>query len=151
MLLRLLVATLHLVALGIGLGAVWARARGLRRSLDPDGLRRVFVADAWWGVAAALWISTGLFRLLMGLDKTPSYYLQNHLFWGKMLFLVVILGLEILPMATLIRWRRQLGTGAPIDTSAAGRLARISVVQAALVVAMIAAATGMARGYGARG
>ena len=56
MLIRLLFATLHLLGLGVGLGAVWARARALRGPLDAQGLGRVFYADSWWGVAAAIWI-----------------------------------------------------------------------------------------------
>jgi putative membrane protein len=59
---RWFLAALHLLALGFGLGAVWARARGLRGELEETGLRRVFYADPWWGIAALLWIATGLVR-----------------------------------------------------------------------------------------
>ena len=44
---RWLFAALHLLALGIGLGAVWARGRALRGTLDPAGRRRAFAADSW--------------------------------------------------------------------------------------------------------
>src|SRR3989449_11375442 len=56
---RWLLAALHLLALGVGLGAVWARGRALRDARDASGLRRAFYADTWWGVAALLWIGTG--------------------------------------------------------------------------------------------
>ncbi len=40
----------------LGLGAVWARARALgalrETALDTAAIRRVLVADAWWGIAA---------------------------------------------------------------------------------------------------
>jgi putative membrane protein len=147
--LRWVLASLHLLALGIGLGAVWARGRGLRRELDPSGLRRVFVADAWWGGAAALWISTGVWRLLGGLEKSTSYYLQNHVFLTKMGLLLLILLLEVRPMMALIRWRRAVGAGRPVDTTDAGTLATISYVQVTVVVLMVFAATAMARGIGA--
>jgi len=147
--LRWVLASLHLLALGIGLGAVWARGRGLGRELDPSGLRRVFAADAWWGGAAGLWIGTGIWRLLGGLEKSTSYYLQNHVFLTKMGLLVLILVLEIRPMMTLMRWRRAAATGQAVDTAAAGYLATISYVQVALVVLMVFAATAMARGIGA--
>ena len=149
MLLRWLFAALHLLGLGIGLGAVWARARALRGPLDPVGLRRVFYADGWWGVAAAIWIGTGLVRVIGGLEKGMDYYLQNHVFWGKMALLFVILALEVWPMVTLVRWRVQLARGEVPDTSPAGRFASISYVQAALVLLMVLAATAMARGIGA--
>lgn len=149
MALRWLLAAVHLLALGIGLGAVLARARALREPLDASGLRRVFAADTWWAVAAALWISSGLWRWLAGVEKPTSYYTGNHVFWLKLALLVLILALEILPIVTLTRWRRQAGSAGSIDTRAAPRLARISSVQAAIVVLMVLAATAMARGYGA--
>jgi putative membrane protein len=148
MLVRWLFAWLHLLGLGIGLSAVWARARALRGPLDPAGLRRVFNADGWWGVAAAIWIGTGLVRVIGGLEKGMDYYLQNHVFWTKMALLVVILVLEIGPMVTLMRWRAQLAKGNQPDTARAARFARISYVQAVLVVLMVLAATAMARGIG---
>jgi putative membrane protein len=149
MLIRWLFAALHLLGLGVGLGAVWARARALRGPLDPSGLRRVFYADSWWGVAAALWIGTGLVRVISGLEKGMDYYLQNHVFWGKMALLLAILVLEVAPMVTLIRWRIQLGRGQTPDTRLAGRFASVSYLQAVLIILMVLAATAMARGIGA--
>lgn len=148
MLIRWLFAWLHLLALGIGLGAVWARARALRGPLDPAGLRRVFHADGWWGVAAALWIGTGLVRVIGGLEKGMDYYLQNHVFWTKMALLLVILVLEMGPMVTLVRWRVELNRGTLPDTARAARFARISYAQAVLVLLMVMAASAMARGIG---
>jgi putative membrane protein len=147
---RLTLAALHLLALGIGLGAIWARARALRSRLDTEGLRRVFSADAWWGIAAALWLGTGLPRWLMGTEKAASYYLTNPLFHAKLGIFVLIVVLEIWPMITLIRWRRRRARSGQVDTTAAGRLAAISMLQAALIVAIVFLAVAMARGYGAR-
>ena len=149
MALRWLLAAAHLLALGIGLGAVLARARALREPFDAAGFRRVFAADAWWGAAAALWISTGLWRWLGGIEKPAGYYSGNHVFWLKLALLGAILILEVAPMTTFMRWRRASRSGGPVDTSAAPRLARASAVQAMLVVLMVLAATAMARGYGA--
>jgi putative membrane protein len=151
MAIRWLLAAFHLLALGVGLGAVWARGRALQGELDAAGLRRVFYADSWWGVAALVWIGTGLVRAFGGFEKGSFYYLHNHAFWGKMGLLVVILGLELRPMVALIRWRRLVARGEIPDTRAASRFAQISFVQAALVVLMVLAATAMARGYGVAG
>jgi putative membrane protein len=148
MTMRWLVAALHLLALGIGLGAVWARGRALQGELDQAGLRRVLHADSWWGIAAVLWLATGLARAFGGLEKGTVYYLHNHLFWTKMALLAVILVLELGPMLALIGWRRALARGDRPDTGRAPRFARISFAQAGLVVLMVLAATGMARGYG---
>lgn len=152
--LRIVLAVAHLLALGIGLGAIFARARALHRLAEPGALSRAFAADTWWGVAAALWISTGLWRALAGTEKASSYYWNNHVFYAKMGFLALVLVLEVWPMITLIRWRRDAakGTIAPMETLApvGRRLARISDVQTLLIVAIVTAAVLMARGYGAR-
>jgi putative membrane protein len=148
MMLRWILAALHLLALGIGLGAVWIRGRGLRSRLDPERLRSIFLADTVWGLAALLWISTGLWRLLGGLEKGTAYYLQNHWFMTKMALLVGLLVLEFVPMLTLMRWRQRVARGEPQDTNRAALLSRISFVQAALIVLMVFAATAMARGLG---
>jgi len=73
-----------LIALAIGLGAIWARSLALRGKLDATGLKRVFYADNWWGIAALLWIVTGLLRAFGGLEKGTEYYLNNWLFLVKM-------------------------------------------------------------------
>lgn len=151
MLLRWMVAAVHLLALGIGLGAVWARAGALRSALDREGLARAFRADTWWGVAAILWIGTGLARAFGGLEKGAPYYMHNGLFMAKMTCLLAVLVLEVWPMTTLIRWRIGVARGDAVDTRAGLALARVSTVQALLVVLMVVAATGMARGYGAIG
>jgi putative membrane protein len=153
--LRLLLAWAHLIALGIGLGAVWARGSALRTMPpDEDSLSRAFVADSWWGIAAGVWVVTGLARLFGGTEKATGYYLHNHLFLGKMVLLATIFVLEAWPMVTLIRWRRLRGRGA-LDAASRGgaarRIAIISVVEAAVVTVMVGLAVAMARGYGARG
>jgi len=145
--LRWLFATLHLLALPLGLGAVWARGRALRRTRSAQDLHPVFLADNLWGLAAVVWIGTGLVRAFGGLEKGASYYLHDRVFYAKMGLLVVILALEIRPMATLIRWRMGLRRGAPIMTTTAPALARISEIQAGLVVLMVFAATALARGF----
>jgi putative membrane protein len=151
MMLRWLLAALHLLGLGIGLGAVVSRARALRGVLDHGGIRRALQADSWWAVAAAVWIVTGLLRAFAGFEKGTSYYLHNHLFLTKMGALALILLLEIRPIALLPRWRRAVARGEQPDTWPATAIARTSLVQAGLVVLMVFLATGMARGYGSTG
>ena len=145
--LRLLLAATHLLALGIGLGAVWARGRALRGIVDGAALRRAFAADAWWGVAAVLWLSTGLVRLLASTEKATSYYLANPLFHIKMGLFLVVLGLEAWPMITLIRWRRAMGRNQTAAVGAARRISRISMIEAFLIVVIVFVAVALARGY----
>jgi putative membrane protein len=148
MTLRWLVAFSHLLALPIGLGAVWMRARSLGGTLDAAGLRRVFVCDTLWGLAALLWIATGAWRAFGGLEKGTAYYVANPFFHAKMGLLGLVLALEVWPVVTLIRWRRRQAKTEPIDTTAATTLARISFVQAGLIVLMMLTATALARCVG---
>ena len=147
--LRLVLASLHLLGLGVGLGAVWARASALSGPLDAPAVRRVLAADAWWGIAALIWLVTGLWRLLAGMEKTTGYYLSSHLFWTKMGTFLLIFALELRPIGTFTRWRRQVAGGGLPDTAGAPGIAVTSRVQAALVVAIVLVATAMARGFGA--
>ena len=144
--LRWLVAAVHLLALGIGLGAIVARAAALGAHLDMTGLRKVFRADNLWALAGLLWISTRVPRAFFGLEKGTAYYLESPAFRLKMAFLLALLLLEIVPVTTLVRWRIGLRRSDILDTSRAMLLARISVVQALLVILMVLAATAMARG-----
>jgi putative membrane protein len=146
--LQWLLASVHLLALGIGLGAIGARAGALRGALDRAGLSRVFLADNAWGIAAALWLATGLWRFLGGFEKGTAYYLHHPLFHTKLALFVAVLLLEIGPMRALMRWRGQLRRGEEPDTSRARSLARISSIQLWLIVAIVFLATALARGLG---
>jgi putative membrane protein len=141
-----LLATLHLLALGMGLGAITVRAAALRGPYDQAGLDRIFRADTLWGLAALVWIATGLWRAFGGVEKGSAYYLASPAFHAKMGLLILILLLEIAPMIALIRWRAAARKGDAPDTGRAATFSAISVVQAILVVAMVFAATAMARG-----
>ena len=130
---------------------MWARARALNDSLrnpeDPRAIRRALVGDAWWGVAAIVWLATGLWRVFGGTETAPAYYGASNAFAIKMGLFLVVVGLEIWPSTTLMRWRRKKADPDPRDV---GRIEIISYVQVALVVAMALAAVSMARGVGTR-
>ena len=152
--LRITLAVLHLLALGIGVGAVYARGRSANRlGESPQALRATFASDSWWGFAAVLWIATGVWRAFAGTEKPSSYYWNNHVFYAKMGLLVLIFLLEGYPMIALMRWRRASQRGL-IDSNQLAKkgriIARISDVELLLVIGMVIAAVMMARGYGAR-
>ena len=144
--LRWIIASLHLIALAIGLGAIYTRARLFRRLDSADQLPSLFLADNLWGLAAVLWLVTGLLRAFAGLEKGSEYYLGHPLFWAKMgCFLAVVL-LELRPMVTLVRWRLKRRRGEPVDLVPARGLSRISYAEAAIVFVMVFLATAIARG-----
>ena len=142
------VSSLHLLALALGLPAVFLRGRALKSPLDPEGLRRLLSSDNVWVIAALLCIVTGLLRAFGGLEKGADFYLRSPLFWTKMALFLLVLLLEVRPMATFIRWRIRLGRGEAIDTGAARTLYTINHVELATVVVMVFVASLMARGVG---
>lgn len=149
---RIVMGALHLLALGLGMGAVLTRGSTLREPVSADSLRRAFRADNLWAFAALLWVVTGVWRLMGGLEKAREYYLMNSIFMLKMGLFALVVALEIWPMLTLLRWRRELRGGRPAAEIAAApkarRLAAISHIEALVLVLMIFAAVAMARGYG---
>ncbi|WP_225033715.1 DUF2214 family protein [Paraburkholderia sp. XV] len=149
MLIRWLLAAVHLLGYAFALAAIIGRTRGLRQLSDQAGLQRVFVADNVWGVTAVVLIVTGLMRVFGGLEKGADYYLHEPLFHVKMAALVLIFAFEIAPMMTLIRWRLAVRNGESPDLSRARRFARTGHWQSILLVVMVFAASGMARGIGA--
>jgi putative membrane protein len=145
---RLLLAAFHFLALAIGLGSIWGRARALRGPLDAQGLRRVFYNDTWWGIAALLWLLTGFARAFGPFEKGPAYYLSTPFFHAKVGLFIVVFLLELWPMITFIRWRRRIGRGETPDVSRALTFSKISYLQATIVVVMVFVAVAMARGTG---
>ena len=140
------VAAFHFLALGIGLPAIFLRGRALKGPLDDDGLRRLFAADKVWGIAADLWLVTGLLRAFAGLEKGTTFYLSNPAFHLKIGFFLLVVALEIWPMTTFIRWRRARSAGRPIDTRSRSRLSQVNHLQMVIVVVIVFVATMMARG-----
>ena len=136
------------LALAIGLPAVYLRGRALKGPVAADGFRRLFAADTVWGIAALLWVVTGLLRAFGGLEKGTTFYLSSRLFWVKMVLFGLIVLLEIAPMLTFIRWRAQLKRSQTPDTSRAHAFYLVNHVQMALVVVMVFVAAFMARGFG---
>ena len=153
---RITLAVLHLIALGIGFGAIFVRARAANALRSGHGpLKTLLRADSSWGIAFLLWLATGLWRWLGSIEKSASYYTTNHVFLAKMGLFVLILLLELWPMITLIRWRIAASRGqiTSVDplVPTANRIAMISRIQSVLLVVMLVLAVMMARGYGFRG
>jgi putative membrane protein len=141
-----IVAALHYLALAIGLPAIFLRGRALKGQLDDAAFRQLFTADGAWGVAAALWLATGLLRTFGSLEKGSAFYLQSRLFYLKMALFLAIVALEIWPMVTFMGWRQARRQGARVDTSRVPALYQVNHAQLALVLVMVFVASAMARG-----
>lgn len=148
MLVRWLIAAIHLLAYGFALASILRRTWALRRATVPAALRSLFRADTRWGISALVLVVTGLMRVFGGYEKGADYYLHEPLFHLKMTLLVVILILEVPSMLALMRWRAAVRKGVAPDLRKARSYARYSVIQTILLVLMVFAAAGMARGVG---
>jgi putative membrane protein len=139
-----ILSTLHLLTLALGLGAVFMRGLALRAALDDSGWKRILAADTAWGIAALLWLATGLARVFSG-GRGPSFYWHNGFFWLKIGLFAVVLLLELAPMITFIRVRiaRRRGTALPTFSVRAYRL--INTIEVVLIAAIVFAASLMAR------
>ena len=145
-----IISALHVLALALGLGSVYARGRALRGPLDAGGLRRLFAADSVWGVAALLWLVTGLLRAFGGLEKGTQFYLTSNLFWVKLTLFGIIVLLGILADGHLQPAGASpavAGSGRSIPRRARA-LYVVNHVQMALVVVIVFVASFMARGIG---
>jgi putative membrane protein len=140
-----LLSAVHLLTLAIGLAAVFIRGRALARPLDDAGWQRLLAADNVWGIAAGLWIASGLARVFFG-GKEPGFYWHNGFFWVKLALFGLVFALEWTPMTTFIRVRiaRRLGTALPAFSTEVYH--RINSAELVLVVTIVFVAAFMARG-----
>ena len=145
-----MLSALHLIALALGAPAIFLRGRALKGPLDAAAVSRVLAADSVWGIAAALWLATGLTRAFGGFEKGADFYLHNPFFHAKLGLFVLILLLEIRPMVTFMRWRISRAKGEAPDTSGARAIYTLNHIEIALVGVMVFVAAFMARGFGAR-
>lgn len=143
-----IVSAVHVLALGLGLPSVFVRGRALKGTLGTDGLARLFAADSVWGIAAVLWLASGLLRVFGGLEKGSQFYLTSRLFWVKMALFAIVILLEIWPMVTFMRWRGVSRRGGRPDTRHVRALFILNHIELALVVVMVFVASFMARGFG---
>ena len=140
-----LLSAVHVLTLALGLGAVFLRGRALARPLDDAGWRRLLAADNAWGVAAGLWIASGLARVFFG-GKEPGFYWRNGFFWLKLALFGLVFLLELTPMVTFMRVRSAQRRRAALPRFSVDAFRRINTAELALVVAIVFVAAFMARG-----
>jgi putative membrane protein len=140
-----LLSAIHMLTLALGLGAIFARGRALSGLLDDAGWKRLLAADTAWGIAAVLWIVSGLGRVFFG-GKEPSFYWRNGFFWIKLALFGIVFTLESAPMMTFIHVRRARSQGVAVPRFSIEAYRRINAVEVALIVAIEFVAAFMARG-----
>ena len=145
MIISAVLSALHVLTLALGLGAVVIRGRALARPLDEAGWRQLLAADTAWGIAAGLWIATGLARVLLG-GKDPSFYWYNGFFWVKMGLFALVFALELMPMSTFIRVRTARKRKTELPRFSVETYSAINTAEVVLVITIVFVAAFMARG-----
>ena len=145
MVISAVLSAIHVLTLALGLGSLGMRGRALARPLDEAGWQQLLAADTAWGVAAGLWMVSGLARVFRG-GKTPAFYSHNGLFWTKLALFALVFAIELRPMITFIKVRSARRDGRPLPRFSSDAFRRINSVETALVVAIVFVAAFMARG-----
>lgn len=143
-----LLASLHYIALAIGFAGIFWRGVILKDLVAQSSTKRLMLADNLWGIAAFLWIVTGLGRAFGDFEKGAEYYLHSHLFWLKMALFIALLLLELTPMITFIKWRTSKKTVVSVvDLPRLAKFKTINDIETILVFLIPFVASALARGY----
>lgn len=102
-----LMATLHHLAAFTVAAALVYEFVAYRKNLSIEEARRIQRVDSWYGIAAAAVLIAGLLRVFF-FEKGSNYYLNNHVFWTKMVLFAVVGLLSIYPTIRYIRWNSSL-------------------------------------------
>lgn len=145
MIVAALLSASHLLTLALGLGAVVWRGRAMASTLDDRGWENLLAADNAWGIAAGLWIASGVARVFYG-GKEVAFYTHNGFFWIKMALFVGVFLLELGPMIAFIRLRAARSRRQPLPRLPLTTFRRINAIEVMLVIAIVVIATFMARG-----
>src|SRR5262245_17792925 len=136
MIVAALLSAIHMLTLALGAGGLFARGRALARPLDDAGWNRLLAADNMWGLAALLWIASGLGRIFLG-GKEPAFYWRNGFFWLKMALFGMVFVLELAPMVTFIRVRGARRRHVPLPLFSIDAYRRVNAIELGLVVTIV--------------
>ena len=138
----------HLAVFGVFavLVAEWAIVSPGMRAQDVHRLARV---DTAYGALAGAVLIAGVSRVIWG-AKPASFYVENPVFWFKMVAFATVGLLSIAPTLRYLRWRGALAEddGATPDLAEVGAARRSLRLQLEVFVAIPVLAALMARGIG---
>lgn len=106
-------------------------------------------ADIWYGIASGIIALTGLLKMFY-FGKGSDYYINNHLFWGKIALFSIVGLLSISPTVRFIKWRKKIkqGEGIQLSETEFKRTKRIILLEIIFFTFIPLLATLMARGFG---
>src|SRR5262245_5790566 len=147
--LDLILAILHHLGVFTVAGVIAAEWALVRPGMSMDKIRQVAKIDALYGIAAGLVLFIGFARVFFGL-KGSAFYLQNPVFWAKIIAFIAVGVLSVTPTLLLLHWRDK----AKKDPSylptmdEIANVRRYVKIEAHVFVLIPILAAAMARGYG---
>jgi putative membrane protein len=145
----LVLAVLHFVLIFALVGVLGAEAGLVHEGADGTQASRVAVLDPSYGAAAGLLLMVGFLRVFYG-AKGAAFYLENPVFWAKIVAFMLIAVLAILPPVRLFVWQRCARKEPSFRPAAADvrSVRRLIVAQAAVFLVIPLLSGLMACGYG---
>lgn len=146
-----LIASFHYIALALGFSGLAVRGAGLRAIVKSPATfseerGKILAADSVYGIAALLWIVTGVWRAFGGLEKGTDYYVGNPLFWVKLGVFGGVFLMELPIMIELIRWRVAAGKKREVAFNPIWALyARLNTAEMVFIFLIVLIASQMAR------
>ena len=136
-----LFTTLHLLALGCGLGAVSSRGRTLSQLQDASGLQRAMRADNWWRLSLWSWLISGIGLIGYSTLLQWPIHRPDPAALAKLLALLMLFLLEWRCRPLMLQCRQRLERGRLPASEVSQRLARNSHTQQWLLLVLLALST----------
>jgi putative membrane protein len=142
-------AFLHHLAAFTVVAALAVEVALFKPPLTLGQARRLLGADMVFGLSAGAVLVIGLLRV-MYFEKGPAYYWHNAFFLTKLAAFLAAALISIYPTVTFLSWRGGLRAGAVPEIGAARvrRLRLCMMLELTAIVAILACAALMARGFG---
>ena len=145
----LILAILHHLGVFTVAGVIAAELALIRPGMSMDKILQAAKIDALYGLAAGLVLFIGFARVFFGL-KGSAFYLQNPVFWAKIIAFIAIGVLSVTPTLLLLHWRDK-GKKDPSFLPTMDEIANVRryvKIEAHVFVLIPILAAAMARGYG---
>jgi len=141
-------ASLHHLAAFIVFGALLAEHMLLRTAPSPATVRVLGRLDMIYGISAGIVLIVGIGRVMHAI-KGSAFYLDNPVFWAKMVVFAAIGFISIAPTLRYFAWNKALKTEGKVpDEASWTQPLRWVRLQLALFLALPVLAALMARGFG---
>lgn len=100
-------AYFHYVSIGVIFAALAIEFFTLKEELNLKEAWRILWADSAYGLAAIVILTTGILRVLY-FAKDTTYYLNNPVFWVKIILYLLVGLVSLYPTISFLKWIKSL-------------------------------------------